>query len=255
MAKVISFGQQKGGVGKTTTCAMTAYLLSQTHKVLVIDFDSQGSITTLLTQRNIYDFAGRTILQAVIEQNIKKYIVQLTENLSIVPAEDELVTMARHIYDERGGANAGMLLDQTLAPIKGSYDYILIDQPPALDELTINALAASDYAVVILLSEQLCLTALERYFSALKGVQNKYNPLLRVAGILVAISDSRTLSDQIVVQKVRRDFGHTVFKSEIRRKSRIKEYPIIGIQSSTKADREAQAPYVAFVKELIERVG
>lgn len=254
MGKVISFGQQKGGVGKTTACAMAAFILSQKYKVLVIDFDSQGSITQLLTQRSIYDFTRHTVLQGIIESNLKKYVQQLTPSLHLIPAEDELVTFSRYLYDELSGINPGMVLDKLMGGIKQDYDFILIDQPPALDELTINALAASDFAVAILLSEQLCLNALDRYLKALKGVQKRYNPTLRLAGILVAISDSRILSDQMVVQRARLDYGSLVFNAEVKRKSRIKEYPIIGIQSTMKADREAQKPYADFVEELIERV-
>ena len=147
-----------------------------------------------------------------------------------------------------------MVLNNAISCIKNNYDFILIDQPPALDELSINAMAASDYVVAVLLSEQLCLTALDRYLKALQGVQSRYNPELRLAGILVALSDSRVLSDQAVVKQARIDYGNIVFASEIKRKSRIKEYPITGIQSTTKADREAQKPYEAFVKELINRV-
>ena len=254
MATVITFGQQKGGVGKTTTCSMAAYTLSQTHKVLAIDMDSQGSLTQLLSQRSVYEFTGKTILQGIRNMDACKYVVPLTKNLSIIPAEDELATLSRIIYDEQISPTPGLVLDRAIRGIKKDYDYILIDQPPALDELSINAMAASDFVVAVLLSEQLCLTALDRYLKALQEVQKRYNPDLRLAGILVALSDSRILSDQAVVSQARNDYGTVVFNAEIKRKSRIKEYPMIGIQSSTKADRDAQEPYIAFVKELLNRV-
>jgi chromosome partitioning protein len=254
VAKVITFGNQKGGVGKTTTAGMSAWILSQKYKVLAVDFDSQGNLTQLLTQQNIYDFTGQTVLQAVKERNARKFIHVITENLHILPAEDELVTLSRWLYEARGGANPGHVLDEALATVRDVYDYILIDQPPNLGDHTVNALGASDYVVVVMQAEQFCLNALERYFSVIKSVQLKINPIIRVAGVLPAISDARALSDQMIVERARKDYGNVVFRTEVRRRSRVKEYPIIGIQSGTKADREAHKTYAAFIEELIERV-
>lgn len=90
MAVTISFGIQKGGVGKTTTTGITAYLLSKLYRVLAVDFDSQGNLTQFLTQRNIYDFTKHTVLEACKEQDARPYIVRVSHTLNVLPAEDFL---------------------------------------------------------------------------------------------------------------------------------------------------------------------
>jgi chromosome partitioning protein len=249
----ISFGIQKGGVGKTTTAAITAYLLSKEAKVLAVDFDSQGNLTQFLTQQNVYDFTGNTVLEAVKAKDPKPYIHHITENLHILPSEDLLATFSRYIYQSYKGDPA-QLLSETLDVVKDQYDYILIDLPPNLGDQTINGLTASDYAVVMLQSEPFCYDALDRYLETLTLIQQKTNPGITLAGILTSLMDSRTTIDSAILEKARNDYEDVVFNTVIRRRSRIKEFTIAGIQDQTKADREALETYVEFVKELKQRV-
>lgn len=253
MAITISFGIQKGGVGKTTSCAISAYLLSKEHRVLCIDFDSQGNLTEFLMRRDIYDFTTKTILEAVKTQDPKPYIVNVSSNLDLIPAEDLLSTFSRWIYTEFRG-NPTAVLKNTLAVVQDEYDFILIDLPPNLGDLTINGLTASDYAVTILQSEPFCYSALERYLETLLAIQNGTNPDLKLAGILVAINDRRTSLDNSIVGKVQEEYSELVFSSIIKRRSRIKEFVLEGIQEKTKVDREALQQYEEFVKELKKRV-
>lgn len=253
MAVTISFGIQKGGVGKTTTAAITCYLLAKQYKVLAVDFDSQGNLTQFLTQRNIYDFTEHTVLQAVKTQDAEPYIHPITDNLHILPAEDLLATFSSYLYQSYRGDRA-KLLRVTLETVKDKYDFIIIDLPPNLGDQTINALTASDYAVVLLQSEPFCYDALDRYLETLTLIQAKTNPDLVLAGILTSMLDSRTTLDAAILEKARSDYEDVVFESIIRRRSRIKEFSIYGIQDQTKADTEALEPYNAFTKELLERV-
>ncbi|MBD7970388.1 ParA family protein [Paenibacillus gallinarum] len=253
MGITISIGIQKGGVGKTTTSAITSYLLSKEHKVLAVDFDSQGNLTQFLTQKNIYEFTGMTVLEAVKDMDARPYIHQITENLHLLPAEDLLATFSRYLYQSYRG-EPSHLLRETLDGVKDEYDFIIIDLPPNLGEQTINALTASDYAVVILQSEPFCYDALDRYLETLSLIQRKTNPNLILAGILTSMLDSRTTLDAAILERARADYEDVVFDSIIKRRNRIKELSIYGIQDSTKADKEALKSYSSFVKELLQRV-
>lgn len=253
MGITITFGIQKGGVGKTTTTAITAFLLSQEAKVLAVDFDSQGNLTQFLTQRNIYDFTKQTVLEAVKEKNPDSYIHHITDSLAILPAEDLLATFPRYLYQEYKG-NPATLLRETLAPVKAHYDYILIDLPPNLGDHTINGLTASDYAVVMLQSEPFCYDALDRYLETLQIVQQQTNQSLQLGGILTSMMDARTTLDTSILDKARADYEDVVFSAVIKRRSRIKEFSLEGVQNRTKADQEVLEPYQEFVKELKQRV-
>ncbi|AVF28905.1 ParA family protein [Paenibacillus larvae] len=254
MCVTISFGIQKGGVGKTTACAITSYLLARDGaKVLVVDFDSQGNLTEFLTRQDIYDFQHYTALEAVKDQNPIRYIHHISENLHLLPAEDLLATFSRWLYREYKG-DPTQVLAKTLEVVKNDYDYILIDLPPNLGDQTINGLTASDYAVVILQSEPFCYSALERYLETIEIVQKTPNPNIRLAGILCALNDSRTSIDSSILIKVREEYQDFVFNSVIKRRSRIKEFVVEGIKDHTKMDQTVLEPYINFVEELKERV-
>lgn len=253
MGLTVSFGIQKGGVGKTTTCAITAFLLSKEYRVLAIDFDSQGNLTEFLTRQDIYDFTGRTALQAVQEMDPRPYLHKVSETLDLLPAEDLLATFSRWLYREYRG-DSTQVLRQTIAAVKDQYDFILIDLPPNLGDQTINGLTASDFAVVILQSEPFCYSALERYLETLQVVKSKTNDKLALAGILIAMSDRRTALDNSIIEKAREEYGDFVFHSIIKRRSRIKEFVLEGIQDKLKTDREALEPYISFIEELKKRV-
>lgn len=253
MGKTISFGIQKGGVGKTTTTAISAYLLSQEYRVLAIDFDSQGNLTQFLTGKDIYDFTGRTVLQAVQEQDPRPYIHVIHDNLHLLPAEDFLSGLGMWLHRVYNG-DYRTALKTALSLVKDQYDYILIDLPPNLGEQTTNGLAASDEAVVMLQCEPFCYNALDRYIEFVLAVKQELNPELSIAGILPTMLDARATVDNAVLADVRAEYEEFVFDTVIRRKARIKEFSSLGIQTSTKADREALESHESFIKELVTRV-
>ncbi|ACB86483.1 ParA family protein [Natranaerobius thermophilus] len=253
MGTTISFGIQKGGVGKTTTTAITSYILSKEHKTLAVDFDSQGNLTRFLTQQNIYNFTEKTVLEAVKAKDPRPYIYKISDNLHILPAEDFLATFSRFLYQEYQG-NKALLLKETLDVVREQYNYITIDLPPHLGDQTINGLSASDYAVVLLQSEPFALDALDRYLEVLMGVQKKANSNMKLIGILSTMLDSRAAIDSEIINKARKDYEDVVFETIIRRRNRIKEFSLFGIEERTKVDREALKYYKNFTKELISRV-
>lgn len=251
----ISVGLQKGGVGKSTTTAITSHLLSKEYKVLAIDFDSQGNLTKILTQRSIYDFTKKTVYEAIQEKTAEKYIYSIHENLDLLPAEDLLAFLPNRLgemYKERPEQlNA---LKKLIEPIEDRYDYILIDLPPTVGDGTLCGLVASDYVVVALQTDPLAFEALDKYLETVELIQEEMNSDLRLAGILPGMMNKKLVLDRAIVNQVKNDFEELVFDTVIPLKARIKEFSFEGITEKTRADKEALEPYYSFVKELLERV-
>lgn len=266
MGKIISLGIQKGGCGKTTCTAMLATLLSRRgFKVLAVDFDSQGNLTQFLSQRSPYDFAHRTTFQAVKEQNPRPYIVELSDNLHLLPTEDFLAKFASWIFNDyvtqlkhEGNKDvyaASKVLKRTLDVVKDDYDFILIDLPPNLGEQTINGMAASDFALVILQAEPFCKSALERYLETLESSIKLLNEDTRLLGIATAMIDQRYTMSQHILNETKEDYGELVFDTIIKRRAKIVEYSFEGIQGdTTKEDREAQSMYHDLLNEMLDRM-
>ena len=143
-AKIISFGIQKGGSSKTTTSGVVSYLLSQDYKVLAIDMDSQGNLTEFLGRKDVASFSGQTILEAMQTGDVTNYIFEITESLHLVPADDLLATFSRWLYNDHRG-NKTKVLYESLRPVMNQYDFIILDTPPALGDLTLNALFEEYY--------------------------------------------------------------------------------------------------------------
>lgn len=251
MAVVISFGIQKGGVGKTTSSCVTSYLLSRNHKVLAVDFDSQGNLTQVLTMKDIYQYEGRTVLNALVEGDARSYIVPVTDNLHVLPADDYLITLDRHLNTF---TQPSLALQALINQVRDEYDFIIIDLPPHLGTLTVNGLAASDYAVVVLQSEPLCWRALDRYMELIQTVNKEVGTKIAMGGILLTLRDARATLDQTIIEKVRADYEDWVFETTIQRRTRIKEFTLTGVTDATAQDRKALVQYESFVEELLGRV-
>ncbi|MGV3463696.1 MAG: ParA family protein, partial [Heyndrickxia sp.] len=224
------------------------------NRVLAVDFDSQGNMTQFLTQRNIYDFTSKTVLQAVQEKDPRPYIYPINDYLHILPSEDFLSGFPLWLHRQYKGGDYRTVLRETLDVVKEKYDYIIIDLPPNLGDHTTNGLAACDYAVVMLQSEPFCYDAVDRYLEFLMAIKNELNPDLILAGVLPTMLDTRASLDNNIIEKAKEEYEGMVFETTIKRRSKIKEYTITGIQHHTKADKEALEHYYHFVEELMLRV-
>lgn len=253
MAITIAYGIQKGGVGKSTSCAITSYLLAQSSKVLAVDFDSQGNLTELLTQQDIYNFTKQTVFEAVKEENAQPYIHPIHDKLDILPAEDFLSGFSRYIFTQYKGEDPNFILRNTLDTIRKQYDYILIDLPPNLGEQTTNGLCASDFVVAMLQAEPFCYSALDRFLEYVEAVKEKKNPNIK-ASILTSMVQRNRALDITIVERVKKQYGKLVFTPIIKRRSRINEFCVEGITTRTKKDIDALEQYFDFIKELKERV-
>lgn len=227
MARVISITNQKGGVGKTTTAVnLGASLAASEHKTLIIDFDPQANATSSLGFHR--DPARRTAYSAIImgDQIERVAIDAQIDGLDIVPSDKnlvgaavELVSMERREYR----------LKEAIQPIRDKYAYILIDCPPTLDLLTLNALAASDSVIVPIQCEFLAIEGVSELLDTLMRIRRTINASLAIEGILLTMYDDRTTLSKQVSADLRSFFGAQVFETVIPRNVRLAEAPSHGM--------------------------
>ena len=254
MAIKVMMSIQKGGVAKTVTTSIMAEILAEVgYDVLVIDLDSQGNTTQMLTQRSIYDFSGETVLEAIKEQDPLKYIVDVKEHLHVLPAEDMLATFSRYIYTNNF-REPMQVLKNAMEDIDDIYDYILMDCPPNIGDLVLNAVVYSDYCIIPAQCEAFGIDALDRFVKFLASAKEEGYTNIEVLGILLTMRESRIVSEKVIADTIKRTYGDLVFETEIKRRARIKDYALMGVTMDKKSDETALSDYVKFVEEVIERV-
>lgn len=226
MTTIIAFANQKGGVGKTTTAInIGASLAAIEKRVLLIDLDPQGNAGTGLGfvrsahPESVYGVIMGTALAA---DNI---LTTAVKNLHIMPSSMALAGAEIDLLD---ADNREFRLRDALAPIAEYYDYILLDCPPTLGYLTINALTAADYVVVPMQCEFYSLEGVQQLMMTIRAVHDKLNPKLDVLGFLLTMYDRRYGVTRAVDDDVRRAFGDQVFKTVVPRNVRMSEAPSFG---------------------------
>jgi chromosome partitioning protein len=223
MGRVISFANQKGGVAKTTTTLnLGVALAEQNLRVLLCDLDPQGNLT--MSQGLNPDTMERSIFDVLVHRLPIQEIIHHTEvdvavsSIDLAGAELALSSM---IGRERA-------LEKALAPVKETYDYILIDTPPSLGLLTINALVASNGVIVPVQCEYLSLRGLVQLENTLSMIRENLNPEVGIEGILPTMYDSRTLHAREAVEILQENFGDLVFNTRIKKTVRYAEAPVKG---------------------------
>jgi len=247
MAITITFGNQKGGVGKSTTSATTAYLLAEKgYKVLAIDMDSQANMVQMLANTDdLLQYEGKTIKEGLEEGDVRPYILGITDNLHFIPADDFLV-LINEVRDIRR-------LERALEPVQDYYDFIIIDTPPALSKQTVNALMVSDYVVVMFQTEKLPYNALPRFLDSIQGAINAGNKDLKIAGILSTLTDARRTDDKELLELVREEYGDLVFNTVLPRNAKISRLSVYGFFDNPEL-REAVIHHQEFLEELLSYV-
>ena len=225
MGKSIVFVNQKGGVGKTTSAInIGAYIALAGKKVLLVDFDAQGNMSSGVgiskEKPTIYDLMAE---QVKPEEAVKHTSV---ENLDAISASIDLSGAAIELVDQE---DREFYLKRALAPLKEIYDFILIDCPPSLGLLTINGLAAADAVLVPMQCEYFALEGITLLLQTVQGVQKNINPNLEIGGIFFTMYDSRTRLAQEVVVQVKSYFKDVVFNTIIPRNVRLSEAPSHGL--------------------------
>ena len=232
MGKIISVANQKGGVGKTTTVInLASYIAEKNKTVLVIDSDPQGNTTTGLginkkaISKTLYTLMTKT-------ETVDNVIIPTeVENLSIIPTDIQLSGAEIELVDEKGREFILKNIIEENA-LKDKYDFIIIDCPPSLNILTINALAASDSVLIPLQCEFLALEGLSQFLHTYNLIKKKMNNKIEIEGIVFTMFDGRTNLSNQVVEEVNHFVGESIYKCVIPRSIRLSESPSYGLPIS-----------------------
>jgi len=251
MGKIIAITNQKGGVGKTTTAVnLSAWLAEMGKKTLMVDLDPQGNTTSGLGCRvkehnSIYDvLMGRAKMEDCIQKTAVKKLKLVGSDIRLAGAAVELVGEEKREY----------YLKTVLAPIRDDFDFILIDCPPSLSLLTLNALAAADSVLIPIQCEYYALEGVTSLMNTVGRVKKTMNPRLEIEGVLLTMLDGRTNLGLQVVDQVKKHFKKEVFSTTIPRNVRLGEAPSHGEPIHIYDPKSSGArAYEALAKEVISR--
>ena len=252
MGRTIAIANQKGGVGKTTTTINLSACLSEAgQKVLVVDFDPQGNATSGFglekgsIENTVYQMLiGETDAKESIEKNVQNNLDILPSDVNLAGAEIELLEMD----------NKESLLRDNLKSIKNQYDFIIIDCPPSLNLLTINALTAADTVIVPIQCEYYALEGLSQILKTINLVKRKLNRKLELEGVVFTMYDARTNLSLEVVESVKNSLNQNIYKTIIPRNVRLAEAPSHGMSINLYDSRSSGAEsYRLLAAEVISR--
>lgn len=252
MGKIIAIANQKGGVGKTTTAVnLTAALGAKGHKVLLVDVDPQGNSTSGLginkrdLQNSTYDLlVSAAGVEEVLVHTPFENVDILPSNIALAGAEIELVELQ----------NRAMRLKNALLKIKADYDFILIDCPPSLGIITLNAFTASDTLLIPIQCEYYALEGLSQLMSTLRQVKRLYNPNIDIEGVLLTMYDARLNLTVQVVAELKKYFPQKIYRTVVPRNVRLSEAPSFGqpVLYFDRSSRGSQA-YEALTAEILDK--
>lgn len=250
MGKIISVSNQKGGVGKTTTAlSLSAALGVLEKKVLLIDMDPQSNATSGLgVDSNEATLSSYDLI--IGNAKASNIVIQTSSpNLDLIPAKIDLVGLEIEIVNK---SSREYLLKNALEKIKEKYDFIIIDCPPSLGLITLNALTCSNSVIIPIQCEYFALEGLGKLLNTIKGVQKVHNPNLSLEGILLTMFDSRLRLSNQVKQDVKKHFGNIVFNTIIPRNVSLGEAPSHGESILMyNATSKGSKSYLKFAQEIV----
>ena len=256
MAKIISFANQKGGVGKTTSAVNVAASLGLLgHRVLIADLDPQGNTTSGLgIAKKQLKVTTKDVLTG--EVSAKDALIETEfNNLWLIPTNISLATAEYELYDLFENDELPYRMRKVLGELQDDFDYIIIDCPPSLGTLTINAFTASDSIIVPMQCEYYALEGLSQLMISIKGIKKRYNPDLTVSGILITMYNQRLLLSQQVMSELRKHYADKLLTPPISRSVKVSEAPGFGMPVYYHDKRNKGATeYLDCAKDLASRI-
>ena len=269
MAKVITFGNFKGGTGKTTNSAMMAYILSKLgYKTLLADLDPQANATSLYLHtkqritNNIVTF-DKTLMSAIADEDLSDIIIEIKENLFLLPSFADFTSYPLFLEKKFPNSqfNRVTFLNELMTNIKDDYDFILVDVPPTLSTYTDSALLASDYTIIVLQTQERSLVGAEAYVGYLQELIDNYNADFDILGVLPVLLKNNSKVDEATLNTAKDKFGEeNLFKNVVKNMERLKRYDIIGIVDpdlDTKYDihdKRVMELYKRVTQEMLKRL-
>lgn len=263
MAITITFGNFKGGTGKTTNSTMVAKTLADKgFKTLLIDMDPQANATNLYLKTKLYltdEFVvfEKTLMSAIQDNNLQECIINIKENLDVLPSSVDFALFPRFMEHIENYTERVKSFNELLAPLKEIYEYIIIDIPPTISLITDCALYASDYCVIVMQTHERSFQGAEAFLVYIqKEVIDKFHaPTLDVLGVLpVLLKNGAPVDIQTLTVAVETFGKNNVFATTIRNMERLKRYDLTGITNEDVHDRKVQNVYESLTDEIVNKI-